>query len=214
MIIQLLHINFVNNLEKFTGTLAQNQANFDKIAGNLAELTEALRGTVVKSRENVEESLERIASITRKVDQGKGTVGKLINDDETVTKLNEAVDNLNDALGGLKQLETEVGYHTEYLGKSEEFKHYVNLTLKPKPDKAFIFDFVSDPSPSPDRITRETTITSGGVSSVVTTETATVSRNKFRFSAQLAKQFYDFTVRGGIIESRGGVGFDYSKGPL
>ena len=105
-------------------------------------------------------------------------------------------------------------YHTEYLGKSEEFKHYVNLTLKPKPDKAFIFDFVSDPSPSPDRITRETTITSGGVSSVVTTETATVSRNKFRFSAQLAKQFYDFTVRGGIIESRGGVGFDYSKGPL
>lgn len=206
--------NIVNNLEKFTGTLAQNQANFDKIAGNLAELTEALRGTIVKSRENVEESLQRIASITKKVDEGKGTIGKLVNDDATVSKLNEAVDNLNGALGGLRQLETEVGYHTEYLGKSEEFKHYVNFTLRPKPDKAFIFDFVGDPTPSPSRVSRETTITSGGTTSTVTTDTSTVDRNKFRFSAQLAKQFYDVTVRGGIIESRGGVGLDYTKGPL
>ena len=206
--------NIVNNLEKFTATLAKNQENFDKISDNLAELTEALRGTVVKSRENVEESLERIASITKKVDEGKGTIGKLINDDETVNKLNEAVDNLNNALGGLKQLETEIGYHTEYLGKTEDFKHYVNFTLRPKPDKAFMFDFVGDPQPSPSRVTRDTTITTGGTTTTVTTETSTIEHNKFRFSAQLAKQFYDVTVRGGIIESRGGVGLDYTKGPF
>ena len=33
-----------------------------------------------------------------------------------------------------------------------------------------------------------------------------------RFSAQLAKKFYDFQVRGGMIESSGGFGFDYTKG--
>lgn len=206
--------NIVNNLEQFTKTLANNQENFNKVADNLAELTDALRGTITKSRENVEESLDRIASITRKVDEGKGTVGKLINDDETVKKLNEAVDNLNSALGGLKQLETEVGYHTEYLGQTDDFKHYVNLTLKPKPDKAFIFDFVQDPAPSPSRTTRDATITTGGTSTTVNSDIATIERNKMRFSAQLAKQFYDVTVRGGIIESRGGVGVDYSKGPL
>lgn len=206
--------HIVNNLEKFTATLANNQANFDKIAGNLAELTEALRGTVAKSKENVEESIARIANITKKVDEGKGTIGKLVNDDATVNKLNDAVDSLNSALGGLKQLETEIGYHTEYLTQSEDFKHYVNLTLKPRPDKAFIFDFVQDPAPSPSRITRNTTITTGGASTTINTEEATTERNKFRFSAQLAKQFYDVTVRGGVIESRGGVGIDYNKGPF
>lgn len=206
--------NIVHNLEQFTQTLANNQQNFNKMAGNLAELTESLKGTIAKSRENVEESLQRIASITKKVDEGKGTVGKLVNDDTTVNKLNEAVDNLNSVLGGLNKLETEIGYHTEYLATSEQFKHYVNLTLRPKPDKAFIFDFVTDQNPSPSRSSRTTTITSGGASSTFSTDTETIDRNQFRVSAQIAKSFYDFTVRGGIIESRGGVGLDYNKGPV
>ena len=206
--------NIVSNLEKFTQTLANNQANFNKVSDNLAELTESLRGTVAKSRENVEASIERIASITKKVDEGKGTVGKLINDDATVNKLNDAMDNLNQTLGGLKQLETQIGYHAEYLTSTSDFKQYVNLTLKPRPDKAFMFDFVADPDPSPNRAQRTSTITAGGTSTTVTTDTQTVQRNSFRFSAQLAKKFYDFTVRGGVIESRGGLGADYDKGPV
>lgn len=208
----LWHI--VNNLESFTATLASNQANFNKIAGNLAELTESLRGTVVKSKENVEDSLRRIASITKKVDEGQGTIGRLVNDDETVTKLNEAVDNLNKTLGGLNKLETEIGYHAEYEAQSEDFKSYVNLTLRPSPDKAFIFDFVQDPRPTPDISERTSNITVGGNTTTVTSNEQTVTRNKFRFSAQLAKKFYDFTIRGGIIESSGGLGMDYNKGPF
>jgi len=206
--------NIVNNLEKFTQTLANNQANFNKVSDNLAELTDSLRGTIVKSRENVEESIQRIASITKKVDEGKGTVGKLINDDTTVTKLNEAVDSLNQTLGGLKQLETQIGYHGEYLTGTNDFKQYVSLALKPRPDKAFLFDFVADPDPSPNREQKTSTISTGGTSTTVTTNTATIPKNSFRFSAQLAKRFYDFTIRGGIIESRGGLGADYDKGPV
>lgn len=209
----LWHI--VNNLESFTSTLASNQANFNKIAGNLAELTESLRGTVTKSKENVEDSLRRIASITKKVDEGQGTIGKLVNDDETVTKLNEAVDNLNKTLGGLNKLETEIGYHAEYQTQSEDFKSYVNLTLRPNPDKAFIFDFIQDPHPVVPNMSETTSdITVGGTTTTVTSNQRTVNRNKFLFSAQLAKKFYDFTIRGGIIESSGGLGMDYNKGPV
>jgi len=39
-------------------------------------------------------------------------------------------------------------------------------------------------------------------------------RNKFLVSAELAKKFYNWRLRGGIIESRGGVGLDYMNGPL
>ncbi len=79
---------------------------------------------------------------------------------------------------------------------------------------AFLLDFVSDPNPSPTHVFRTTDVTAGGATTRVITDTATIDRSRFLFSAQLAKKFYDFTVRGGIIESTGGMGIDYEKGPL
>jgi phospholipid/cholesterol/gamma-HCH transport system substrate-binding protein len=208
----------VSNLEEFSRTIRdvtlRNEANVDRISENLAAMTEQLKHMVSNGRGDVEDSLDHIASITRKIDEGKGTVGRLVNDEETVEGINEAVDNLNEALGGFKTLETEIGYHTEYLGQSKDFKHYVSLALKPSPDKSFLFDVIADPNPRPDHIQRSTDITAGGTTTTVVTDTATVEREQVRFSAQLAKKFYDFTLRGGMIESSGGLGLDYEKGPL
>ncbi len=208
----------VGNLEEFTAAIKnvtlRNEDNIDRITSNLAAMTEQLREIIVRGQSDVEESMDRIASITRKIDEGRGTIGRLVNDEETVDKLNEAVDNLNETLGGFKRLEMEVGYHVEYLTQSEDFKHYVSLALQPAPDKAFLFDIVSDPDPRPTFVQRDTAVTVGGTTTNVTTETATIDREQIKFSAQLAKKFYDFTVRGGIIESTGGVGLDYDKGPL
>ncbi|HQH81160.1 MAG TPA: MlaD family protein, partial [bacterium] len=98
----------VSNLEEFTRSIRditiQNQQNIDRVAMNLAEMTDQLREIVAKGRVDVEESMENIASITRKIDAGEGTIGKLVNDDETVNKLNKAVDNLNETLGGFRSL--------------------------------------------------------------------------------------------------------------
>lgn len=208
----------IMNVDKFTEDLKEliirNEGNVNRITDNLAELTANLRGVVSRGREDVEESISRIASITRKVDEGQGSVGKLINDPATADKIGAAADSLNEALGGLKKLEAEIGYHTEFLTATKDFKHYVHLNLKPRPDTAFKFEFVEDRSASPQRATRTTAVTAGGATTTVTADTQTIERNKFRVSAQLAKRIYDFTVRGGLIESRGGVGLDYDKGPI
>ena len=208
----------VNNLDQFTETIKelalQNSENVNRISANMAELSESLRQVMAQGKADVEESMARIASITRKIDEGQGTVGRLVNDDETVDKINEAVDNLNQTLGGFKRFETEVGYHLEYLTQSEDFKNYVDFTIRPTPDAAFMLGLVSDPNPNPTRVQRTTDVTVGGNTTTVTTNTATVNRNALRVSAQLAKKFYDFQVRGGIIESTGGVGMDYEKGPF
>jgi phospholipid/cholesterol/gamma-HCH transport system substrate-binding protein len=208
----------VNNLDEFTKSIrdltVRNSENVDRVSANLADMTEQLREIVASGRQNVEESMERIASISRKIDEGKGTVGRLVNDEETVDKLNEAVDNLNQALGGYKRLEAEIGYHMEYLGRSNDFKNYVDLTLKPSPDKAFMIGVVSDPNPNPSHTVRTTDVTVGNNTTQVVTDTGTIERNRLRWSAQLAKTFYDFTVRGGLIESTGGVGLDYNRGPV
>ena len=210
--------NTVNNMEQFTETLKEitlrNEANFDRIASNLSEVTAHLREVMAASRQNVEDAISNMASITDKINRGEGTIGKLVNDEENVEQINDAVDNLNETLGGFKKLEAEIGYHAEYLTDSTDFKHYISLGLKPAPDKAFLLDIISDPNPRASRVEKVTDITVGNNTSTVTTETATIERSEMKFSAQIAKKFYDLQLRGGLIESSGGVGLDYYYGPV
>lgn len=208
----------VQNIDKFTEALKNitlsNEANMNNIISNLAVLTNELRGVIERRKGDLEMTIAHMQDITRKVNEGEGTIGKLVNDDATVNKMNDALDNLNDTLGGLKRLETEIGYHAEYLGNSGDFKHYVHLNLMPSPDEAFMFEVVSDPAPPPSRAQQTVDITAGGTTSTVTTRSETIQYDKLRFSAQIAKKFFDFTFRGGVIESTGGVGVDYNKGPV
>jgi phospholipid/cholesterol/gamma-HCH transport system substrate-binding protein len=206
------------NIEKITDALSrvsvQNEQNVHAIVANLRAMSENLNGMVARNMGRVDGTMENMEAITDKVRSGQGTIGRLVNDEETVDKLNESIDNLNDLLGGANRTKLSLGYHTEYLGNSEEFKHYVSLDIKPKPDKYLMLDLVQDPSPDSSNQIRETKITSGGVTSTVLEEVETTNVDKFRFSAQLAKEFYNFRVRGGIIESTGGVGLDYKQGPI
>jgi phospholipid/cholesterol/gamma-HCH transport system substrate-binding protein len=208
----------VDNLDKFAevlkGLMLRNEQNVNRILANFAALSEDLRYGFANFRPDMQESAERIASITRKVDEGKGTIGKLVNDDTTVKKINEAVDGINGVVGGVHRMQADIGFHTEYLGTVRDFKNYVHLDLKPRPDQAFLLEFVTNPSPPPSVSTTNSTVTVGGAATTVSTVNSVTQRNKFLVSAELAKKFYNWRLRGGIIESRGGVGLDYMNGPV
>ncbi|MBX7149975.1 MlaD family protein [bacterium] len=192
----------------------KNQQNLNSIIENMKALAENMNLMVARNMSNVDGTLDNLNVVTAKMRNGEGTVGKLLNDDETANKINESLDNLNGLLGGANKLRVDLGYHTEYLGNTAQFKNYVSLALKPKPDKYFLFEFVDDPAPDSKHSTVTSTITSGGTTSVVTEEKEKVDNDSFLVSAQLAKKFYDFTLRGGLIESSGGVGVDYDYGPV
>ncbi len=208
----------VRNIEKITDSLARvsqkNERNIDAIIVNLHALSQNLNTLVAQNMGKVGNTATYLEDITGTVSRGEGTVGKLIKDDETVNRLNDALENLNNVLGSANRLRVDMNMHTEYLSESKDFKNYVGLALRPRPDKAFLFEFASDPNPSFDTIIEDRTITSGSASSRISTTTQRRSLDKFVFSAQLAKKFYDFTIRGGLIESSGGVGLDYQKGPI
>ncbi|MBF0492867.1 MAG: MCE family protein [Deltaproteobacteria bacterium] len=208
----------MKNMEHLTADLAafsgNNRQNLDVVVANLKDLTGGLKGMVNQNAGEVNSAIAKIESITRKIDSGKGSLGKLINDSSTVEKVNEALDSVNDLVSPVTKMQTELGYHLEYLGHSNSYKNYVSLALRPRPDKAFLLEFVSDSNPRPNLSTTTTTVTSGGVSNTVVADQQSVSHNSFRISAELAKRFYDFTLRAGIIESSGGVGLDYDKGPF
>lgn len=198
----------LNNIERITASLGnvipRNEQNLNAIIVNLRAISENLNMVVARD----------ISGITGKINSGQGTIGRLVNDDETVDKINESLDSLNNLLGGTSRSKIDIGYHGEYMGQAGEFKNYVSFNYKPKPDKYFMFELVSDPAPDTMRQTKVTDITSGGVTTRVTEETETTEPDKFRYSAQLAKKFYDLTIRGGLIETSGGAGLDYDYGPL
>ena len=206
--------NILKNMEHFTAALNQNTQNVDQIMSNMARFSGDLRGLMAERKEGLRETMERVNNIVRKVDEGRGTIGRLMNDDEMVENINEAAKGLSETVGGLNRFQLEVDYHTEYLTETKDFKNYVELGLRPRPDKAFLIGFVVDPSPSPTETVTDTVVTTGGTSTTVTTDRNEVDKNKFLVSAELAKTFHDFTLRGGLIESRGGVGLDYRYGPV
>lgn len=208
----------LRNIEKITESLKNvtttNEGNLNAIIVNMREISTNLNRLVARNQAQVDATLDNIAVVTGKVRDGEGSLGRLINSDETVEKLNESLDNLNNLLGTSNKWQVELGYHAEYLGTTEDFKNYISFALKPRPDKYFLFELVNDPSPDATTTESQTTITSGGVTSVVDEKVKTTEQDKFRFSAQFAKKFYDFTLRAGIIESSGGAGIDYNRGPV
>jgi phospholipid/cholesterol/gamma-HCH transport system substrate-binding protein len=206
----------LKNMEVLTANMAQfsnaNMANMNAIVVNLRALTEDLKNLSGNSGQDIQEAIQRISDLTEKIERGEGTLGKLINDEATIEKTNKALDNIVDLTQGFSRLETEIGWHLEYLGGTGDVKNYVSLVLQPRPDKYFLFEVIHDPAPPPSISDQITTVTAGGVTSVVVTETQNF--DNIRFSAELAKKFKDITLRGGLIESTGGVGLDYNRGPF
>ncbi|MDO8643801.1 MAG: MlaD family protein [bacterium] len=181
-----------------TGAMRQTFAeggNWDTMMYNFAQLS------------------ERLNRSAGKIDRGEGTVGKLIHDDETAQGFEDTVQGLSQTIGSVNRFQAEFGYHLEYLTQSKDFKSYIGLALKPRPDKYFLLELAVDPNPSPTQKITTSSITAGGATSTVVTDQSIVEKNKLLVSAQLAKSFHDLVLRGGLIESRGGVGMDYAYGP-
>ncbi len=74
------------------GALAES---FDR---DSAQLLAALSSMVEENRLALTESLERVASITAKIDRGQGTLGKLVNDDTLYHQLTGSLEALRESL--------------------------------------------------------------------------------------------------------------------
>lgn len=205
----------VSNIEKLTAELSQITGDnkekvgeiVDKvntIASSLEDLLGDETPTGLKARLN--NTLKNVDEITSKINKGEGTIGKLINDEETVEGLNTAIEGVNGFLDTAGRTQTGLDFNTSYLGNIDGAKTTVGLRIQPGLDRYYYLGIVDDPAGVVDR--SEQSVTVGGVTTQ--TQTKTKFLNKTKFTAVFAKNFYDLTVRGGLIESSGGIGLDYS----
>lgn len=229
----------LNDVRSFTGNLASttgNQGDITKITSNLASLSsrldllaarmseaiygeagsEASDSPLRQSIDNLTESVAHLNNIARKVDDGTGTMGRIINDPSISEKVEETLDSTNELFGGLSRLETQVELRSEFdvpfqPGGDQAgtgIKNIVGVAIKPRPDKSYILEAVADHRGRQNReVTRET-VTVNGEESAEITETYTTNYNVMKFSAQFAKRYYFATLRFGIIENTGGLGLN------
>ncbi len=210
----------VANLKDFSQNLADKTP---VITEQLEIISTNLKGILDENRENVKvgienisvasenlkEALDSIKVVTSRIEESQGTLGKLISEDTTYNKVNETLTGINKFLNKAEEFKTIVDYRFEYMDDSSEFKNYLSVKLQPSEDKYYFIELVDDPAGVTTDTDTLTTIQVGDDPAETTYTEEVVHRDRLKFSIGIAKRYYDLVLRGGIIESSGGLGVDY-----
>ena len=175
----------------------------DLVATAKSELTQtgdAIRGKLDK----LDGVINHTESISKKIDEDKGTLGKLVNDPAIADNVEQITDDAKGFLGTLFGLKAYVGLRSEYNVGARLLRHYISVELHTRPDKFYLIELEKgprgaypdvtlsfDPTVDPNHWIRKTEI-----------------RDAIRFTFQFAKRFSWLTLRYGLKESTGGVGAD------
>ena len=188
--------------------------NLNQTLASLKEITDRIKkgeGTLGKlitdddSIQNLNKTLASLSDITDTINRGEGTIGRLVREEETVETLNETLSHLNTYMEKQETFQAYLDYRGEYLTEEEALKSYLSLRIQPKEDKYYLFQIVDDPTG-----TKKTTETKKTVDGKTTKkEKEKIDYDKLKFSAQVAKRYYDIGLRGGLFESTGGLALDY-----
>ncbi len=175
----------------------------DLVASAKTELEQtgnALRGKLDK----LDGVIGHTESITAKIDDDKGTLGRLVNDPAIADNVEQITEDAKGFLGTLFGLKAYVGLRSEYNVFAGLARHYVSVELHTRPDKYYLIELEKGPR--------------GGYPDVTLTFDPTVDPNywvrrstiedSIRFTFQFAKRFGWLTLRYGLKESTGGIGLD------
>lgn len=205
----------ITNLRDLTGKINQmvddNDENIAAITQHMRLLTAQLNAITTENREGVRtlieslnKTMDSVHSVVTKIENGEGSLGQLINDDTTITKLNDTLDGVQETVGLFKRVQLKFRYRGEYLMSTENLQNNFGVIIAPSPDKYLLVELVS--SPRGETSVTDTIINSGGTS----TSTQTIqTKTGLTFTIMFAKQFWDATFRVGLIRSQGGGGLDY-----
>ncbi|MBT9537982.1 MAG: MCE family protein, partial [Nitrospirae bacterium] len=176
----------IGNVKDFSDSLKKDGPD---LVANLGKASEELKAMIEENRPSIKSATESIDTISKKIADGEGSIGKLVKDDRLYESLNKAAEGVNKQLGAIDRFRTFITFQADYLTKPKDAKGQFYVTLQPKPDKYYIFGIVGDPVAN---VTTTTTTTNG---STVTEEKA---EKKIEFTAQFAKRFQDLALRIGL----------------
>lgn len=212
----------VLNIEKLTADLSQmtgdNKEQIGEIVDQVNNITATLddlindesdqgfKKTWKTTMERLNSSMKNIDDITSKINRGEGTIGKLISDEQTAEDVTTAIEGISGMVDSANKVSTGLDFNSYYLGgEVAAAKTAIGVTIQPGLDRYYYLGIITDPAGVVE--TTDYSSTSGGVTTS-STETKTF-KSKTKFTLYYAKNFFDWTLKGGLIEDTGGIGLDY-----
>ncbi len=192
--------------------LAETLANLQQITSDLKDLIREVAPAsskhLRKSLASLDKTLDNIRSISEKIEKGQGTIGKLINDDKVITKVENTLADINKLVRKFSLLETSIGWQTQYYVKYKTFRNAFSIKLQLSPDKYYTIGLIDDPRGT-SKTVKKLIKSSDPRKPQFVEEEETLITDSFRVSLQLNYKFWLFVLRGGIIENTGGIGLDF-----
>jgi phospholipid/cholesterol/gamma-HCH transport system substrate-binding protein len=185
-----------DDISHVTASLRKLLAGEDeKLAGMFANLDQSFA--------KLNSTMDSLRSVSKKMDAGEGTLGKLINDETTVEQLNSALTGLNRYLTDLDRIKLDIGVHTERLNEQQLYKSYLSIYLQPLKDRYYLLQLVDNPRGTTH--TRTTITTTGGAT---TTSKDVVTTDELQLSLLVAQRYFDTLFKGGLMENAFGLGIE------
>ncbi len=196
------------NIEALTGDMrsiaASSGEKIDAIAGKVDAGVVRLQTSMA----TLEEALANVRDISGKINEGQGTLGRLVNDDHLADSLEETVDDVDSIVKSFSRLQTRVELRVEYSFLGEEPKTYIALRLQPKSDRYYQIELIDDPRGTTVFSTQVTETNDPSLPAVLR-ESTTRTVDELKFSFFFAKRFHFLVGRFGLVESSGGGGIDF-----
>jgi phospholipid/cholesterol/gamma-HCH transport system substrate-binding protein len=176
--------------------------NIDKLVLTTQAEVEQTGNKLREKIDQLDEILEPTASVVKKVDDDKGTLGRLVNDSTIADNIEDITEDAKGFLGTIFGMQTYVGLRTEYNVYAQAARYYVTVELHTRPDKFYYIELEKGPRGDYPEVSLTWDHDLGQWRQDATIE------DKLRFTFQFAKRLDWLTLRYGIKESTGGVGAD------
>lgn len=190
--------------------IQDNEDNIDNSIENINDITQKLN-----------EIMDEINDITKDINEGNGTIGMLINDEETKEAVKSVVHNVKSMVNKVSDWKLSVAFGADYLFNtktSSSARGYVNVRLHTSPTTFYLLGVSNTPRITSTRTTTDYLLTSqsnnsgtimpNGVMSFQAVKEESES-SKLGFNLQYGHVFYKILgVRVGLFESTLGAALD------
>lgn len=210
----------VDNTKKATKTLkdmlGDNEERFNTMIKNLESFSKNLAlhvdanepDSAMKDVKGIlskaDKMMADLQTIVANLKSGKGTIGKLLVEEDIADEVKETLSGIRKLVGKVDSLRTELSVYT---GANSVYGAETSAGLKifPSPERFYVLGLSTSEFGIESEI-HKTTVLNGQTSSEVT---KTRRKDEIRFDVQLGRKIHNWSFRGGLIESTGGIGIDY-----
>ena len=132
--------------------IKQMLANLDEASAEAKDLVTTAKAELQQTGDKLRGKLDKLDgviddthSITTKIDQDKGTLGRLVNDPAVYDNVEQITNDATGFLGTLFDLKAYVGLRSEYNFEAGLARHYVTVELHTRPDKFYLIELEKGP---------------------------------------------------------------------